>query len=311
MTGRWFDWRVMGLGVGLGLSCGLLSSCSVPSSFSCSDDSQCGEGQCIDGACAFPDDECLSGLAYGALAPKELAGNCVEDGVADESGSSGDGDGDGDPTGDGDGDGDPTGDGDGDGDGDLPDGASCSADSECQSGKCYVIPILGGECGECNSDADCPGGGCSAPNVFVDDLGPTCNLGEAGAGCETDAACMNGLSCELVVEVLELRGCSECSTNSDCMGQNICIPQVELGDYGGSMACSPPATLANDSYCDVLGAGNDACSSMACAEVDILGQASLGVCGECNDQVACPMGQTCLEPSFDPGTGALTGSVCQ
>ena len=65
------------------------SSCSVPTSFACTSDSQCGVGQCIVGGCAFPSDDCLSGLKFGSLSPEQLAGLCVgvDSGVADQDGS--------------------------------------------------------------------------------------------------------------------------------------------------------------------------------------------------------------------------------
>lgn len=48
--------------------------------FACTDDPQCGAlGMCeASGYCSFADDGCPSGRRYGALAPKELADQCVE-----------------------------------------------------------------------------------------------------------------------------------------------------------------------------------------------------------------------------------------
>ncbi|PRQ05843.1 Laminin G domain protein [Enhygromyxa salina] len=64
-------------------------ACSVPTSFVCIDESQCGAGLCIAGGCAFPSDDCFSGLKYGALSSEQLAGMCVpvDTGVADQDGS--------------------------------------------------------------------------------------------------------------------------------------------------------------------------------------------------------------------------------
>lgn len=73
-----------------------LSGCAVPSSYTCEADSECGDGQCIAGGCAFVANECPSGLRYGEYAPASLAGNCVEQttsvadaGSSSESGSTG------------------------------------------------------------------------------------------------------------------------------------------------------------------------------------------------------------------------------
>lgn len=75
--------------LGTGLALLTLASCSVPQRFTCEDDDQCGEGQCVLGGCAFPDDECPSGLRYGELSND--AGECTElDPVAEgESGTAG------------------------------------------------------------------------------------------------------------------------------------------------------------------------------------------------------------------------------
>lgn len=67
-------WWMLGLGLGLvaGGSCG-------PDAFACSDDAACKgtvEGQCISGYCAFPDDDCDSGLKYGDAAGR-LSDTCV------------------------------------------------------------------------------------------------------------------------------------------------------------------------------------------------------------------------------------------
>ena len=67
--------------MGAGLGAWLLSAC--PSSgFLCQSDDQCidgdREGVCTsDGRCAFSDEDCASGLAYGELAGPDLAGSCV------------------------------------------------------------------------------------------------------------------------------------------------------------------------------------------------------------------------------------------
>ena len=74
---------------------------------------------------------------------------------------------------------------------DQPNNSECTDTSGCgcASGKCFLVPILGGRCGECLVDTDCSeGGGCTVPNPIAG-TGATCNMGEPGAGCMTDEVC--------------------------------------------------------------------------------------------------------------------------
>ncbi|PRQ04150.1 hypothetical protein ENSA5_10400 [Enhygromyxa salina] len=234
------------------------------------------------------------------------------DGDGDESGTgdqgdteTGDGDGD---TGDGDGD---TGDGDGDTGGDAPNGATCTSDGECLSGNCYIVPLLGGQCGECNEDADCSEGGCTAPNPFENN-GSTCNMGEAGGGCETDDVCMEGLSCgnvlSLVGGLITMDTCGQCASDNDCTDQ-ICAPVVSVEDFSGENTCIEANSLPQDSYCKLEGNGDEACGSGICSTIDIEGLAEVGACGECNTDDDCDEG-TCQAGEFVIETGSLVGSTC-
>ena len=71
---------------GVGAAAGMLLSalaCNDPPGFVCGDDDDCvlggAQGQCQDnGSCAYPDDDCTSGLSYPEGAPPALAGRCVE-----------------------------------------------------------------------------------------------------------------------------------------------------------------------------------------------------------------------------------------
>ena len=241
------------------------------------------------------------------------------------------GDGDGDPMGDGDGDmtgdgdGDMTGDGDGDmmgdGDGDpdeppnpggLPNGASCTNDVECAWLNCYIVPFLGGQCGECNEDADCPDGGCTPPNPFGN-TGSTCNMGEPGGGCESNQVCQPGLTCENVLDILgliQINTCGHCSGDQDCdMGQ-ICSPLVDVQAFSGLNDCIDPGTLMQDDFCDLFGNGNQACASGICSSVDIMGLAEVGACGECITDLDCAGNQICAAGNFNINLGELTGSTC-
>ncbi|PRQ08428.1 hypothetical protein [Enhygromyxa salina] len=260
-----------------------------------------------------------------ALAPL----GCAKDVPADDMGSDTSGDGDGDPgdgdgdptTGDGDGDpttgdgdGDPTtGDGDGDPMGDAPNGAPCTSNGECLSGNCYVIPLLGGQCGECDNvdlDADCPDGGCTIPNPFENN-GSTCNMGEAGGGCQTDEVCQDGLTCGTVLDLLgliKISTCGECASDADCTDQ-ICAPVVIVENFDGQNTCIDVGSLAQDSFCDLEGNGDEACENV-CSTVDIMGLAEVGACGQCNEDADCDGGGTCQGGEFDINSGMLFGSTC-
>jgi hypothetical protein len=232
----------------------------------------------------------------------------------------GDGDGDGDGEGDGDltddGDGDPSGDGDGDptGDGDcegdLPLGATCTSPCMCASGNCYNVPILGGQCSECDEDDDCPDGGCTAPNPFENN-GATCNMGELGGGCESDAVCQADLLCGQVLDLLglfEINTCGVCKSSDDCDPGLICAPDVVVEDFAGHNACMAPGSLAQDKYCILGPPGDEACAGV-CSTVDIMGLAKVGACGECQTDDDCG-GGTCKAGEFILATGELFGSVC-
>jgi hypothetical protein len=275
---------------------------------------------------------CL-GLAF---AP---AGCAKDPGTSDTGTETETGDGDGDPTGDGDGDGDgdPTGDGDpGDGDGDepvpdlpaecmpgdpngLPAGGTCTDGDECGSCECYLVPFLGGQCGQCDEDLDCAevtGGGCTPPNPFMNN-GSTCNMGEPGAGCETSDVCADGLTCGIVLDLLgliQIATCGECMSDADCTDQ-ICAPVVIVEEFNGQNTCIDANSLGQNAFCQ-LGAmegdpnpGDMACESGICSVVDIMSLAKVGSCGECASDADCN-GGTCDFGEFVLESGMLVGSVC-
>jgi hypothetical protein len=236
----------------------------------------------------------------------EEAGTEEETGPNDTGESGGDGDGDGDtgpmecvP-------GDPNG---------APMGATCTSDDECGSCNCYVVPFLGGQCGECNEDVDCAEttmGGCTPPNPFMNN-GSTCNMGEAGGGCETSDVCADGLTCGTVLDLLgliQISTCGECMADADCDMGNICAPVVIVEEFNGQNTCIAPNSLAQNSFCNLEGNGDEACESGICSTIDIMGLAQVGACGECNTDADCGMGQTCTLGEFILDTGSLVGSVC-
>jgi hypothetical protein len=131
----------------------------------------------------------------------------------------------------------------------------------CESGKCFVVPILGGWCGECMEDADCAPGGCTVPNP-IDGVGATCNQGEPGAGCESDAVCTdpNNLKCGtlLAVEnIIEVATCGECASNADCtdpMKPN-CSPTYDVMNFSGKFVCVENASVKNGEGCNLADEG--------------------------------------------------------
>jgi hypothetical protein len=197
--------------------------------------------------------------------------------------------------------------------GELLMGASCTSDCECASANCYVVPFLGGQCGECTEDADCAmttGGGCTPPNPFMAN-GSTCNMGELGGGCETSDVCAEGLVCGSVLDLLgllEINTCGNCVSDADCVGQ-ICAPVVSVMEFSGVNDCIDPNTLPQDSFCNLMGNGNQACQSGICSTIDIMGLAEIGACGQCNTDADC-MG-TCVAGEFILEGGTLVGSTCQ
>lgn len=195
----------------------------------------------------------------------------------------------------------------------LADGESCAADDECQSGHCFVAGILGGICGECTSDTDCTEGGCTVPDVLGDPpQGSVCNMGELGGGCESEAVCDADLQCALIVDVpgvITVQSCSECETDLDCGGDLLCSTIADALEPDAYKACIAAGSIPNDQACDFQGSGDEACTSGYCAAASLQGLAEVGVCGACEVDADCPVGQTCSGPEVDL-SGALTGATC-
>ncbi|MFZ6186034.1 hypothetical protein [Nannocystis pusilla] len=199
-----------------------------------------------------------------------------------------------------------------------PQNSSCTDASGCgcESGKCFVVPALGGFCGECLGDDDCPDGGCTVINP-VAGVGSKCNLGKAGDGCESDAACTDPTAsdCSPVLEVpgiITVATCGECKTDLDCPPQAPhCTPDYDIPDFSGQKKCKPTDSLPQNAGCDFDGTGNQACASGFCGEANIMGLLKLGICGQCNSDADCPVNQKCSDPLVDLDMGLLIGSVCQ
>lgn len=200
----------------------------------------------------------------------------------------------------------------------LPNGDSCVSDDECQSGVCYDLPpCLGGpRCGECDEDADCANGGCTPPNPFIppgNGAGSTCNLGQLGGGCETDAACnVMGSTCTTVFSPggLDMRTCGLCdNVNNDCLMGEVCHPAFDIPGFTGWNSCLPFQSLPTDSYCAPLPSvsGILACESNNCGEV-MTACGTIGICGECMSDAGCGPGLTCNPGQL--GFPEPVGSTC-
>lgn len=198
------------------------------------------------------------------------------------------------------------------------DPSGCGCDTE----KCFVVPALGGFCGECLTDEDCKPGGCSVPNPIAG-VGATCNTGKAGEGCMSDAVCTdpeNGI-CGTLLEVpgiITVATCGQCKVNADCAahpnGPN-CTPTYDVPNFKGKMDCVADGSIDNDLGCSLeddggVPAGNKACKSGFCGEASVMGLLKLGVCGDCNADSDCGPGQMCTDPAVDLDNGVLVGSVC-
>jgi hypothetical protein len=205
-----------------------------------------------------------------------------------------------------------------------PINSSCTDNTGCgcDTGKCFVVPALGGFCGECLTDDDCDGGGCSVPNPLAN-IGATCNQGGPGEGCMSNAVCSdpdNGICGTLlsVPGIITVSTCGQCSVNADCTDPALpnCTPTYDVEGFKGKLDCVADGSVDNNFGCslekDDMGqpVGNKACKSGFCGTANIMALLKLGVCGECNDDSDCPNGKTCTDPAVDLGTGSLIGSVC-
>ncbi|MEZ4449016.1 MAG: hypothetical protein R3B09_05990 [Nannocystaceae bacterium] len=192
----------------------------------------------------------------------------------------------------------------------------CSSDPECGPDKyCYIIPLLGGVCGECLEDAHCPGGGCTPPNPLLS-TGAICNTGKPGAGCESDAVCESACHthCSVALDaspILEVSTCGACSTSDECPDGAICTPKVDVSSFSGVNECVPVGTLGDGESCSLAGDGGQACASGRCASAVLMTIIEIGVCSECAFDDDCAPGEFCTEAAVDPETFALIPSVCQ
>lgn len=184
---------------------------------------------------------------------------------------------------------------------DRPDGAKCSAASECRSSDCQLVeqwhPELGGSkvraCSSCASDADCAGSkvcglegrtdwlykGCVDPGAHV--------LGER---CVGDGECDSGVCCEGV--------CSECcndgracaAAGAPCKQREWWTFDSELKDQYLPWQCSPGAGIGETGARCLL---DDDCASGRCVAAGELRQCYLDS-RLCEQDDECPIWKKCL-----------------
>ena len=144
--------------------------------------------------------------------------------------------------------------------------------------------------------------------------GAVCNRGERGAGCQTDAACQTGLTCELVFDSMVLetvyRGCSECSSDGDCGPGEVCgLEMSPFEAQRGLRLCQPQGSVLNGGSCTSLDTDGDlACASGRCGPAFAGVLFTLEVCGDCRVDADCPEGQTCSAGAVQDGF--VTGPTC-
>ena len=191
----------------------------------------------------------------------------------------------------------------------LDNGEQCMANDECASDMCFIAGILGGVCSECLSEDDCVWG-CHLPNPQADPpIGAFCDDGTLGAGCDSNAGCMGGLDCVVVIDVpgiLTASGCSECDADADCADQ--CAPVIDIAEIDGHWECVADGSRADGEFCDLAGAGEE-CSSGECATADIMGLVTFGICSECDNDNDCDIGESCEDATIDTD-GTTTPATC-
>jgi hypothetical protein len=191
-----------------------------------------------------------------------------------------------------------------------PNGSQCGNASECESGFCYQIPMLGGVCSECLTDTDCATGTCSLdPQVFY----AVCTDGSIGVMCSSDEGCMGELVCAELIDTggfFNASFCSECNDATPCANDQICSPVYDLASFQGYLACMDPGTAPNGAGCPIDGFQGDGevCQSGICSVATLLGLIPIGLCGECLDNTDCPDMETCAPAVAD--MNGVQGSMC-
>lgn len=199
------------------------------------------------------------------------------------------------------------------GPGPQPNGGQCESNEGCDSGFCYVLPMIGGVCSECLMDSDCEMGTCA---LSVDVMYAVCTMGELGDMCDSDEGCMGELVCTQLIDTggfFNASYCSTCGPTLACEGTDVCAPIYDAMGIGGQMECAAVGSVPNGGGCplDDQGMGDGTvCMSGICSVADaFMGFVQLGVCGDCNSDDDCTMPATCTPAAVD--MGGITGSVCE
>ncbi len=195
----------------------------------------------------------------------------------------------------------------------LPNGGQCESNEGCESGFCYVLPMIGGVCGECLMDSDCEMGTCA---LSAELMYAVCTMGELGDMCDSDEGCMGELVCTELIDTggfFNASFCSTCGPSLPCEGEDVCSPVYDAAGFSGHMECAMPGSVPNGGGCPLDDAGvgdGTVCESGICSVADAFGGfVQLGVCGECNSDTDCMEPATCTPASA--GMGGLAGSVCE
>lgn len=277
-----------------GLLLGLLAAgCPQASSFECQTDDQCLDGadagQCTElGYCAFEDEACDSGWAYGDLAGGGQAGQCVP--VGGDTGGMTDGETTASAEGSSAADGSMTGSGDDTGPvGECSPGPGtpCTPDDPCasegvcdESGSC--VPDEDSVCTDPPNDScyvpvgECGAQGCTyvaQSREFPCDDGNSCTFDDF---CDGQGACVPGPECPV--------------SNDPCLVGSRCTPE------GCSLEFMPDGTACGE-------LSSERCCEGACVDI----ASSDDHCGGCNTE--CDDGQGCMPIDETPfcGVGAWSG----
>lgn len=313
MIHRGLAWTTAGLLTGL-----LASGCPDPGSFHCQSDDQClfegQQGSCtVVGYCAFADELCSSGWAYGELSTPELAGTCVPLG-------DGSGDGDGSTTGASTSSSttsttgpDPTTIGPADGSTGLSDcspGEPCETSDPCDAaGVCVsagvCIPVSPIQCSSPPGPCYVPSGECTPEGCVYDPLpwpfpcsdGDPCTQDDV---CDGNGECVPGPSCESE-HPCQIGSC----TPEGCVFE-------ELPD--GSPCGAHPSNRCCGGRCDDISLDEEHCGGcyLECttgedcesiADTPMCEQNDAHISGRCTCETTddCPSGQTCVETGAYPG----------
>jgi hypothetical protein len=194
-----------------------------------------------------------------------------------------------------------------------PNGGMCESNEGCESGFCYVLPMIGGVCSECLMDSDCEMGTCA---LDFNAMYAVCTMGELGDMCDSDEGCQGELVCTELIDTggfFNASFCSTCGPTLPCEGEGVCSPVYDAMGFSGHMECADPGTVPNGGGCPLDDAGmgdGTVCMSGICSVADaFMGFVQLGVCGDCNSDADCTEPATCTPASA--GMGGLMGSVCE